>query len=88
MMKGKVFCGNVKKHSSDVNIQMYSVQSKESCIKVSFRTSGVFCQIVHTPACIGRTFSQELKLYLLNVLKNVCLCSAYRYGKSYSKCKC
>lgn len=48
---------------------MYSVQSKESCIKVSFRTSGVFCQIVHTPACIGRTFSQELKLYLLNVLK-------------------
>lgn len=48
---------------------MYSVQSKESCIKVSFRPSGVFCQIVHTPACIGRTFSQELKLYLLNVLK-------------------
>lgn len=48
---------------------MYSVQSKESCIEVSFRISGVFCQIAHTPACIGRTFSQELKLYLLNVLK-------------------
>lgn len=48
---------------------MYSVQAKESCIKVSFRTSGVFYQIVHTPACIGKTFSQELKLYLLHVMK-------------------